>query len=52
LKELLESSKRLPEVFIYLKVSEAEFLKRKFDENAVKKERRTIIDKLKEERRV
>jgi len=42
----------LPEVFVYLKVSEAEFLKRKFDENAVKKERRAIIDKLKEERRI
>jgi hypothetical protein len=42
----------LPEVFVYLKVSESEFLKRKFDEGEVKRERRAIIDKLKEERRI
>lgn len=48
LNELLVEARRLPEVFLHLKVDEKNFMIRKFDESAVKKE----YDRLVEERRL
>ncbi len=51
LLDLLVASKRLPEVLVYLKVGEAAFLKRVFDERRVREDWNQEIEKLRAAKR-